>query len=38
MKPTEGSAMNSEQTVPLKTNKVVGKIRVEGTYIHTHNV
>ncbi|KAK2378330.1 pesticidal crystal cry8Ba protein [Trifolium repens] len=29
MKPTEGSAMNSEQTVPLKTKKVVGKIRVE---------
>ncbi|RHN58182.1 hypothetical protein MtrunA17_Chr5g0448351 [Medicago truncatula] len=29
IKPTEGSTRNSEQTVPLKTKKVVGKIRVE---------
>jgi len=31
VKPTEGrSARNTEQTVPLKIKKVVGKIRVEG--------
>ncbi|GAU17627.1 hypothetical protein TSUD_255020 [Trifolium subterraneum] len=29
IKPTEGSTRNSEQTVPFKTKKVVGKIRVE---------
>lgn len=29
IKATEGSTRNSEQTIPLKTKKVVGKIRVE---------
>ncbi|XP_050903449.1 uncharacterized protein LOC127117468 isoform X1 [Lathyrus oleraceus] len=29
IKPAEGCKRNSEQTVPLKTKKVVGKIRVE---------